>query len=50
MNTKNLTYNAFYFRKLSEKNQNKFFDMLKHEFLSISKIQSIYLYSTNYKS
>jgi hypothetical protein len=50
MNTKNLIYNTFYFRKCSEKSQNKFFDILKTEILRISKMQLFYLHSTNYKA
>jgi len=49
MNTKNLIYNTFYFRKWSEKSKNKFFDILKTEILRVSKKQLIYLHSTNYK-
>jgi len=44
MNNKNLIYNTFYFRKLSEKSKKKFFDILKTEILGVSKKQLLYLY------
>lgn len=50
MNNKNLIYNAFLFRKLSEKSKITFFDILKIEILKFTKKQLLYLNSADYKA
>jgi hypothetical protein len=50
MDIKNLIYNTFYFRKLSEKGKKKFFDILKTKILRETEMQLVYLCPAGYGS